>query len=419
MIPDMGRRGGVFAALIALAVSASGLLNDFVYDDVPIIRDNLRLHALANWWEIVSRPYWPPPFVEQLYRPASSLLLATEYAMGGGQPLVFRVVSMVLYAAGTAAMFRLASRFVSSRAAFAGAVLFGVHPVHVEAVALGVNQGELAVGLLSILIVTHYVVRRRSGGPSAWDWVIVGAGYGMACLFKENAFVLPAILIAAELTVLHDTPPNGGIAKLLPGYLGLCGIAVAVLVARVAALSGRVVGASTAVALQGLDLGGRLLTMLQVVPIWLRLLVWPHQLRADYDSSAISMASSVGLPEVTGVVLIVAAVTVVVLARRGAPVVSFGLAWCIIALLPVSNIVPTGIVLAERTLYLPSMGFLLAVAALGVLAARKSRWIKFNARRVVGVAWLVMALLGFVRSANRNSLWNSAHVVIARPMGAP
>ena len=62
------------AALVAvLAVGASlrGIFNDFVYDDIPIIQDNARVHQfdVAHVREIFANAYWPPPFVEQLYRP--------------------------------------------------------------------------------------------------------------------------------------------------------------------------------------------------------------------------------------------------------------------------------------------------------------------------------------------------------------
>src|ERR1051325_1950168 len=84
-------------ALLAATMSAAGIFNDFVYDDVPIIRDNIRGHSLAHWADIVSRPYWPPPFVEQLYRPLASSAFAVEYMLGHGSPVAFRLTSCVLY----------------------------------------------------------------------------------------------------------------------------------------------------------------------------------------------------------------------------------------------------------------------------------------------------------------------------------
>jgi hypothetical protein len=63
------------AALVAFAVYANTLPHQFVYDDVSVIVANPRLHALANWREIVTSPWWP----RGLYRPLTSLTLAANW----------------------------------------------------------------------------------------------------------------------------------------------------------------------------------------------------------------------------------------------------------------------------------------------------------------------------------------------------
>jgi len=63
-------------ALLAVVCVIPGITNTFVYDDVGLIEDNARIHDLANWGQILSSAYWPPPFVPQLYRPVASLSMA-------------------------------------------------------------------------------------------------------------------------------------------------------------------------------------------------------------------------------------------------------------------------------------------------------------------------------------------------------
>ena len=105
--------------------------------------------------------------------------------------------------------------------------------------------------------------------------------------------------------------------------------------------------------------------MLGVVPEWARLLIWPAHLQADYSPQEINGAVAWGSAQTLGLFILAAAIIGGLAARRTAPVVPFGLLWVAIALFPVSNVlVPTGIVLAERTLFLASIGFLLAVGAL-------------------------------------------------------
>jgi len=95
--------------------------------------------------------------------------------------------------------------------------------------------------------------------------------------------------------------------------------------------------------------------------------------------------------------------------------VSFGLIWCAIALLPVSNIVPGGVMLAERTLLLPSVGFLLAVGGAAQLALRSAGTRTRSARRALMAAVLVLVALGIARSAGRQRVWNTAHLQIVAP----
>ena len=409
----------VFVALLALSSCVAGLMNDFVYDDIPLIRDNARIHSLANWRELLTLPYWPPPYAQDLYRPMAVMLLAVEYALGGGSPIVYRLVSYAMYAACTIGVYVLASRLVSRRAALLATALFAAHPVHVEAVALGVNQGELVVGLAAVVMVRIYLDGRRAGRLTTRRWAALCALFAAVALTKENAFMLPAILLAAELFLVDDGSWRGRAAKLFGGYAALAAVGALLIALRGAVLSGRVAGATPNMALAGLGLFGRMFTMLQVVPQWARLLVWPERLQADFAPTDFPMPSGVGPPELLGLGLIAATFALIIYARRRAPVLSFGLTWCVLALLPVSNIVPTTIMLAERTLFLPSVGFLLAVAAAGERAVGLAGRHHKRARLTLTFACAILVLAGLVRGGNRHRSWNSAHVQIANPAASP
>ena len=179
-------RDHIVFALVALVASLAGVLNDFAYDDILLVLHDDRIANVSRWTEFLTSPYWPPPHSQDLYRPIASLLLAIQYALGGGGPLIFRVVSYLLYAACAVAVFALASRLLSRRAALAVGVLFAAHPVHVEAVAQAVNQGELIVGLIALVMVCRYIDRRRAGDFRPRDWVFLAALYAAAMLTKEN-----------------------------------------------------------------------------------------------------------------------------------------------------------------------------------------------------------------------------------------
>jgi hypothetical protein len=100
--------------------------------------------------------------------------------------------------------------------------------------------------------------------------------------------------------------------------------------------------------------------MLRVVPDYLRLMVAPWDLAVDYTPRTIDLVTTVTPMVMVGVVMLLATAAIVIVSWRRAPVVAAGILWFVIAVSPVANIVfPSGIVLAERTLYLPSVGAVL------------------------------------------------------------
>lgn len=406
---------------VALAASLSGFANDYAHDDVSLILDNTRAHDLGGLASILSSPYWPPPFPPELYRPITSLLMAVEYVLGAGAPVVYRVISYALYAVCALGVLSLASRVISRRAALAVALLFAAHPIHVEAVALGVNQAELIVGIVAVLMTRRYLDVRRTRALTARDWTVFAALYVVAALTKENGYVLPAILLAAEGLVDDDTPRRARIATLWRGYATLAVVGGLLLAIRRVVLRGDIVGTFTAEALVQSDVWGRMLTMLQVVPKWLRLFAWPAHLQIDYSPNEIVSSTGFGAHEAMGLAMLLAALLLAVFARRRAPAVTFGIAWCAIALFPVANVVvPTSIVLAERTLFLPSIGFLLAVGGAVDWVRRSVTWQEIPTRRVLATACGVFVLLGVARSAQRHTVWrNNARLWLTAGRDAP
>lgn len=389
---------------LAIAASISGIGNQWAQDDMPLIWKNPVVHDLSNTLRYFTEPYWPAPFVRDLYRPLALLSFAVQWIVGSGDPLVFRIVSYLLYAVCALAVYRIALLGLPFAAAFAAAALFVVHPVHVEAVAMAVNQSELWVALLSCVAVYLYVKARRVGGVVPLRTGLgIAVLYAAACCFKENALVLPGLLAASELFLIPGSIPFRSRARQLgPLFLMLLVIGVGFLAARTAVL-GNMRGTTISEALWGLGFSGRALTMLTVVPHWFRLLLWPDQLQADYSSQEIVGQTSWTPQAMVGALLLLAVVIVMIAARRRAPVVSFGLLWCAIALFPVHNVlVPTGVVLAERTLFLPSVGAVIALGGLGALLLERA-----EPRGRAGLAIIVsmLLILGVYRSAARHPVW--------------
>ncbi len=386
----------LLVGVLALAAAATSLGNGFSYDDIHIILNNPAVHSLSHAGHRLLERYWPPEVGVGLYRPLTILAYALQWAAGAGEPFVFHLTSVVLYALVAMLFLVLARRFLPPAAALAAAALWAVHPVHVEAVANVVGQSEIVAAIWLFAAALVYVRGREHGalGPVAEAAILVL--YIFASLTKEHGLILPALLLALEFTVLESRPYAPGLRRF---YLLLAACGLACFAVRTAVL-GDLAGDLPPYWMVGISTAQRWLTMLAVAPQWIRLLLWPAHLQADYGPRELEVATGFGATQVVGLLLLIAIALLAWTIRRRQPVITLGILWAAIALLPVSNLLlPTGIALAERTLFLPSAGICLALGAVLDGLASQYEWKRL---RVI-VAVLVAAGLGW--SAFRQPVW--------------
>lgn len=407
---------GALVALVAAVASLASLRNGFAFDDVAIIATNERIHQLSHWWRLFGMSYWPPSLGESLYRPLTSLAFAVQWSIGHGAPVIFHGTSIVLYVAVCVVVWRLLRRLVSDDAAWVAALLFAVHPVHVEAVGNVVGQAELWAALAVVLACHSYVARRQAGDPiRGRDTLGIGLLYVGGALFKEHALLLPALLMGLDAFAVRDARSWTQRARALaPLYLTLLFLGLAVLATRTWVL-GSIVGEKQVVEM---DLGTRIWMMFRVVPEWLRLFVFPLHLSAYYGPRDIEIVRGPSLWSMAGVLVTVLAATAFLMARRRQPIAAFALVWLGITLLPASNLV-SGFILEEHTLFLPSVGAMLLVGVLWEWWERRReshhalRGVTDPARLAVAALTAAVVVAWTIRSAQRHPVWKDNQTLFA------
>ncbi|MBI3567624.1 MAG: hypothetical protein HY084_05410 [Gemmatimonadetes bacterium] len=392
---------------LALLASVTGIHNGFAYDDRWIILENKRVHALHEAWRFFGETYWPNARGAALYRPITILLYAIQWVVGGGKPLLYHAVNIGLYAVVSVLVLLLALECLPRRAAWVAAALFAVHPVHVEAVGNVVGQAELWTAAIVIGAVILYLRGRRDGVPLPRETAfVITLLYIVGMLVKENAIVLPALLVVAEGFVVRDEAPwRERWDRLLTLLLWMGLFAAAFLWLRNSILDG-IGGDTPHPSLNNRSMYERTLVMIGIAPEFARLLLWPAHLYADYSPQAVHVHTTWSLEHAPGLLLLLCVAILFGISHRRAPVVSFGLWWFVIAIAPVANILlPTGILLAERTFLLPSAGVMIAVAWLVPWIERSPAWQRRDVRFASGVALAVVLTLGFSKSAERQFTW--------------
>ena len=226
---------------------------------------------------------------------------------------------------------------------------------------------------------------------------------------KEIAITLPGVLFVLELYRRSEVDLLARLRTELPTYVALTGILAIYVLVRATVIGG-LTGESPAAGLVSLSYGERLLTALTVWPQYLRLMVFPLDLSADYAPGVFLVTTSLTGMVVVGAVVLLAIVAGAWLLRNRSPTLALGLAWFFVAVLPVSNlVVRSDVLLAERTLYLPSVGLALVLAGLMHEFAPS---FPLSRRRVLagllGVALLAMT----IRTVTRNPTWSDTFTML-------
>lgn len=404
---------GLSIAALALLASGVGLHNGFAYDDRWIIVQNANVHSLNRPWELFGTTYWPTTHGASLYRPLSILLYAVQWAIGRGSPFPFHLVNVSLYVVDSVLVLLLGLQCLPRSGAWVAAALFAVHPVHVEAVANGVGQAEVWTALVLLSSVFVYV-RARQGGVALGGGTstAIVALYVLGMLIKENAIVLPALLVIAEVFLVRDTQPwRERASGLLTLLLWMTMFAVAFLWVRIR-VTGAIGGDTEHPSLRGLSMGQRSLLMLGLVPRIGGLFIWPDRLSADYSPQMVPGYTGWNVGLIPGALAVACVVILFFVCWRRSPVVSFGIAWLAIAFSPVANIlIPSGILIAERTFLAPSVGVVLAVGALVPwVVDRLSRETRAARMATAGILAIVLAL-GIGESIERTRTWKDSDTV--------
>jgi tetratricopeptide (TPR) repeat protein len=396
-----------------LAAYSNSFRAGLSFDSVILVAQDARVHAWTpqNIRLIWGEEYWYNIGTTSLYRPLTTLSFLFNYAALGGDRDVaaYHWLNFGLHGINVLLVYLLAFAVAGEipvAAAIAG--IWGLHPAAVEAVTNIAGRADLLAAfgvLLGLLCHLRGAEAPTRSGRLLWLAALALAA-AIGIFSKESAIVLPAAMLAYDLAFrLRRDMPRQPWRRLLPGYLAAAGPLLVYLIVRAHVLSRTLaVTAFLDNPLVGAGFWTSRLTAIAILGKYLWLLAWPTRLSADYSYHEIPLfAWRLGSWSFWAAVLSLAAwgtiLWIAVRSYRRRPDVFFFIAWFAIAMAPTSNLViRIGSIMAERFLYLPSVGFAgcLAIAAYGAFG----RW----NRAALAFAGMVCLLFG-IRVYARNRDW--------------
>ncbi|MEW5895190.1 MAG: tetratricopeptide repeat protein [Candidatus Omnitrophota bacterium] len=203
----MNRKAALLIALLTFLAFLPSLQNGFVnWDDPSFILEirQLRSLSLAN-----IKSYFTST-VQRIYVPLTLLSFAIEHSLFGFNPFGFHLTNILLHVIVTLLVFRLGIYFgLSTTASALGALVFGIHPMHVESVAWITERKDLLYSVFYMIAVIYYFrylgeIRHDCGGTGGQVFfrkrfylftVIFGL---LSILSKPMALSLPLIFFVLD-----------------------------------------------------------------------------------------------------------------------------------------------------------------------------------------------------------------------------
>ncbi|EHP87110.1 hypothetical protein GeomeDRAFT_1449 [Geobacter metallireducens RCH3] len=381
----------LFFLATTVVVYGNTFLNDWTYDDVPVIVQNPDAHSLKGFVEN-SRPG----------RPLRELTYIPEYHLFGEKPAGYRVQQLAWHGMnGFLLVLVFGLLGVELPYALLGALFFLVHPLQSESVANLSHRKELLTLFFSLVSLYGYVkAAALAGGRRVAFMAVAVAGYVVALLANETVITLPLLVILVEC---YGMPRERRILLRRPLLL---------------AVSGAIAAAYLLYTFRGFIRPEQLLTIysknsfmasrsylplfmgsMTAFGFYLWKIVLPVGLAPEYT---FRLAESFLQPwALLSGTLLVVLVTVMVRAARRLPLLSLGIGWFFVFWLPVSNLVPVAYLAADRYMYLclPGVGLALAVLLQRLRSAK------------VEAGFCAVLLVLAVLTAIQNGYWRTEHTL--------
>lgn len=387
-------------------VYANSLSGAFVFDDTKQIVGNPSLHSWSNIFRAFSNDVWsfqratltkdiPPPY----YRPLFTIYLTINYQLFGLWEPGWHLMNLLVHTTATVFVYYLLRRLSGDIViASLTALLFGVHPAHVESVSWISGIPDPLAALFYVPSLIWYVRYRQEGGGK---WLIASVvAYGLAALCKETPLALPLVFVVWELTQQRGRKKFGTrfreTAWLLVPYAA---VAAGYLLLRFSVL-GRLSWKHPFMA--RVPDNAIWMTVPYVFVNYFRHLVAPFRLSLIYGTSFIMSASDPRFLVPAGLLLLMAAILLIYRKKLDAGI-WLALALIIAPLLPVLNlkVFHYEYIIQDRYLYLPSIGFCSLVVLIIVRLARG------NQKLTLAVGGIIILAFG-VSTIVQNRVWHDA-----------
>ena len=367
----------ILAAVLTLVISfglfGNGIGGDFVFDDNIVVVGNPLIGDSDKFFEIFTTPYFAYQPRPGLYRPLTIASYSINDLIFGHSPIGFHIINILLHALVSFLIFVLFYRLSGRIVAFTGFIFFMFLPIHTEAVTSIVGRAEI-LSLLFTVGAFLLVLERK--------YTFASGAFFLGLLSKEMAIAFLPIFFFWELFGSLTSKWKLSFQDFKKAFKNLYYFIPPVIlyaILRYVALGEYFLRNDATVVYNPIKFTGfftGLWTAFKVFYLYFEKTFFPISLSIDYSFDQISLVTNPFSSWQTMAGLLILTVLVTAFLQTKNLLLRLGIVVFLSSYFVISNFVfKTGTIMAERLMYLPSLGLAILVAT-GV----ESLKLKFSAR---------------------------------------
>ncbi len=417
----------IVIAVLAAVLYLNTLSHKFAVDDSIVLNENaFTIKGFAGipdlWKYDTFFGFFKEAGKDQLvaggrYRPLTPTMFAIGWQFFGDSPFIGHFFNLFWYALTCVVLYLVLLRLLKDKpyryaVAAAAALLFTAHPIHTEAIANIKGRDEI-ITLLGSLAAVLFSFKAFDLGERGKPYnYLVAIVFFLALTAKENAIMF---LFVVPLMYYYFTEATMG--KIIKQMLFFLVPAVLFLLIR-GAVIGWVIKADVTEMMNNpyLKIIGdkyiafspaeRLATIMYTLGKYVWLLFVPYQLTHDYYPRHITMMTFGDWQVLLSLATYLGLAYIAFKSLKTKEPIGFGIIFYIFTLAIVSNLFfPIGSNMGERFVFMPSVGFCLAVSVGGYYLLKK-----VNGIAIMGLLGVVLALYSF-KTVTRNPVWKDNYTL--------
>lgn len=370
----------IIIGCFAFLLYAQSIGYDYADDAVGIIKENKTVQkGLSAVPYLMKNDSWDGSLwdIRGSYRPTSVIMFAIEWHFFPDNPNANHFINVLLYAITCSLLFLLLIKLFKNKNLifpFICVLLYAAHPLHTEVVANIKSRDEILCFLFAIISIFFFLKyytnsnntglqpRVKLSNNSTISLLLGGFFYFLSFASKETAI---SFMIIIPLLIYFFNTTN---------IKRLTIISVVLIISSIIFLSIRykvldILQSEQAIKHMNLtfylahDFISRQATAFYILLRYIFLLIFPHPLSFDYSFNQIKIQTLSNLPAIAGIIIYIVITIYAIINIKKKSVVAFAILLYLIALSPVANVfMVIGSTMAERFMYIPSLGFCMIVA---------------------------------------------------------